>query len=140
MRTVGCDRCYKQVQVEDSSELQDRLQDVVDGLAEEFICETCIAETDQTKETTMIEMIITDEIKHTFVSRVLTHTEIQLFSYLGSERSAIAMAPFAHLSENASYTEIEYEVTRILADMLVKKNGNEEVEYVCRERRDTLRQ
>ncbi len=84
-------------------------------------------------------IIITDEIHHTFVSRVLSHTEIQLFSYLGSERSAVALAPYAILSENASYAEVEVEVTRIFADMLVKKNGNEEVEYVCGQRRDTLR-
>ncbi len=41
---VTCDRCHELTLVEAGSPAQDRLQDMIDGLAEEFICETCLAD------------------------------------------------------------------------------------------------
>ncbi len=84
-------------------------------------------------------VICTDEIKYLPCSRVLSHLEIQLFSYLGAERHAVTMAPYAVLAEDASYEEIETEVTRIIATMLEKKQGKTEIEYMGGQRRDTLR-
>ncbi len=89
--------------------------------------------------TTEEDVWISDEIHYLPVSRVLSHLEIQLFSYLGAERHAIALAPYAVLSANATYEEIEREATRVIALVLEAKQGKTEVEYLGGQRRDTLR-
>ena len=64
------------------------------------------------------------------VSRVLTHTEIQLLSYCVYEREAIALAKIITLPENATYEQIEMAVTAALVRVLEKSVGISSIEYV----------
>lgn len=71
--------------------------------------------------------------------RVLTDTEMQLFNYLGDERQAVLMAKYIILPENASYELIENSVALLLVQVKEAVDGVSRVEYVCGQRRDTLR-
>jgi hypothetical protein len=79
------------------------------------------------------------EVQYLPVSRVLTPLEIQLFSYLGSEREACALAPFVYLPEHATYNEIENAVCAALVRVKEARDGRAQVEYITGQRRDLLR-
>jgi hypothetical protein len=69
------------------------------------------------------------------VSRVLTSTEIQLFSYCGEERAAIALARLVTLPDNASYDMIEQAVIKGLAAMKQCADSEPSVEIIYAQRR-----
>ena len=73
------------------------------------------------------------------VSRVLTLTEIQLFSCCGEERVATALARFVTLPDDASYDMIEQAVIQGLVAMKLTADGDPSVEVVHAERRDNRR-
>jgi hypothetical protein len=64
------------------------------------------------------------------ISRVLTHTEIQLLSFCNDEREAVALAKIITLPANASYEMIEQAVTAALASVLEKAVGVSQIEYI----------
>jgi len=83
-----------------------------------------------------------NDIIHTVVGRVLTHRESQLFSYLGDERQAIALAKIVWLRQEATQAEIEAAVTVAFVHAYEAKGGNRNritIEYVGGQRRDNLR-
>ena len=73
------------------------------------------------------------------VSRVLTLTEIQLFSCCGEEHMAVALAQFVTLPDDASYGMIEQAVIQGLVAMKLSADGNQSVEVIHAERRDNRR-
>ncbi len=79
------------------------------------------------------------DIIHRQCSRVLTHTEMQFFSYVDNEREAIALARVATLPENATYAEIETAVLGCFMTALEHSGLKDTVQYVGGERRDTRR-
>jgi len=73
------------------------------------------------------------------VSRVLTRTEIQLFSCCGEERAAIALARLVTLPDDASYDMIEQAVIQGLLAMKQRPNSEPSVEVVHAGWRDKRR-
>jgi len=73
------------------------------------------------------------------VSRVLTLTEIQLFSCCGEERVAVALARFVTLPDDASYGMIEKAVIKGLAAMRMSAGDDPSVEVVDAGWRDSRR-
>ena|SRR5208282_5684497 len=76
---------------------------------------------------------------HGYVSRPLTRTEMQFFSYTRDEREAIALALVATLKPDASYGEIENVVLGVFNAALEHAGITDTIEYVGGQRRDTLR-
>jgi hypothetical protein len=76
---------------------------------------------------------------HGYVSRPLTRTEMQFFSYTLDEREAIALAQVCTLPENATYAEIEDAVLKCFTIALEHAGLKDSIEYVGGQRRDTLR-
>ncbi|MFY9842798.1 MAG: hypothetical protein ACLP0H_21400 [Terriglobales bacterium] len=74
--------------------------------------------------------------------RVLTALEIRLCAYLDSERQAVALAQFCHLSSDATDQQVEDFVCDTLAAALTEANGKTAVllEYVSGCRRDQTRE
>ena len=73
---------------------------------------------------------------------MLSPFERRLADYLDNERQAIALAPLVlnKLSEwNVSDSEIQRAITQVLVDALEAAGGLDSVEYLCGQRRDTLR-
>jgi hypothetical protein len=79
------------------------------------------------------------EVYYKPVSRVLTRTEIQLFSCCGEERAAIALARLVTLPEDASYDMIEQAVIQGLEAMKLSAGGDPSVEVTHAERCDNRR-
>lgn len=79
------------------------------------------------------------EILYLPVSRVLNGTEAQLFSYLGNEREAVALAKVISLPEHATYAQIETAVVMALVATKEKVSGPAHVEYLGGQRRDLIR-
>ena len=73
------------------------------------------------------------------VSRVLTLTEIQLFSYCGEERVAVALARLVTLPDDASYDMIEQAVIKGLAAMRQSADSEPSIEVFHAEQRDHCR-
>ena len=83
---------------------------------------------------------MTDEIVcSTWYQRPLTRTEIQIFTWCGDERQAIALAKHVTLPDNATAQQIETAVTLALVRAKESVSRRAEVEYVGGIRRDTLR-
>jgi len=76
---------------------------------------------------------------HGYVSRPLTRTEMQFFSYTLDEREAIALAQVCTLPESATYAEIEDAVLKCFTIALEHAGLKDSIEYVGGQRRDTLR-
>lgn len=76
------------------------------------------------------------EVYYKPVSRVLTLTEIQLFSCCGEERVATALARLVTLPDNASYDMIEQAVIQGLVAMKLGEGGDPSVEVIHAGRRD----
>ena len=87
------------------------------------------------KTTTMIGI----ETYYKPVSRVLTRTEIQLFSCCGEERVATALARLVTLPDDASYDMIEQAVIQGLVAMKLSADGDPSVEVIHAERRGNRR-
>jgi hypothetical protein len=79
------------------------------------------------------------DIAHHIPSRLLTHTEMQFFSYTHDEREAVALARVAHLRENATHAEIEDAALKCFTAALENAGLKDSLEYVGGQRRDTLR-
>jgi hypothetical protein len=73
------------------------------------------------------------------VSRVLTLTEIQLFSCCGEERVATALAKLVTLPHDASYDMIEQAVIQGLVAMKASAGGDPSVEVIHAARRGNRR-
>jgi hypothetical protein len=76
---------------------------------------------------------------HGYVSRPLTRTEMQFFSFTLDERQAIALAQVCTLPADASYAEIEDAVLKCFTVALEHAGLKDSVEYIGGQRRDTLR-
>jgi hypothetical protein len=76
---------------------------------------------------------------HGYVSRPLTRTEMQFFSFTLDERQAIALAKVCHIPEDASYAVIEDAVLKCFNAALEHAGLKNSVEYIDGQRRDTLR-
>jgi len=76
---------------------------------------------------------------YTPVSRMLTSTEIQLFSCCGEERVAVALARLVTLPDDASYDMIEQAVIKGLAAMKMSAGDDPRVEVIYAGRRDSRR-
>jgi len=76
---------------------------------------------------------------HGYVSRPLTRTEMQFFSFTLDERQAIALAQVCTLPANATYAEIEDAVLKCFTVALEHAGLKDSVEYIGGQRRDTLR-
>jgi hypothetical protein len=79
------------------------------------------------------------EVYYKPVSRVLTRTEIQLFSCCGEECVATALARLVTLPDDASYDMIEQAVIQGLAAMKLSADGDPSVEVIHAEPRDNHR-
>lgn len=75
----------------------------------------------------------------TWYQRPLTRTEIQLFTFCGDERQAVALAKHVTLPDHATTQQIETAVTLALVRAKESLDGKAEVEYIGGIRRDTLR-
>jgi len=76
---------------------------------------------------------------HGYVSRPLTRTEMQFFSFTLDERQAIALAQVCTLPADATYSEIEDAVLKCFTVALEHAGLKDSVEYIGGQRRDTLR-
>ena len=79
------------------------------------------------------------EQDHGIVSRPLTRTEMQFFSFTLDEHEAIALAQVCTLPADASYAVIEDAVLKCFTVALEHAGLKDSVEYVGGQRRDTLR-
>ena len=81
------------------------------------------------------------EIKYLPVSRVLSHLEIQLLSYLGSERQAVTLAKvIGSLPTDADHHIIEQAVTKALVTVLERRGLFDTTEYEGGRRLDRWRE
>ncbi len=76
---------------------------------------------------------------HGYISRPLTRTEMQFFSYTLDEREAIALANVCTLPAEATYAQIEDAVLKCFTAALQYAGRKDSIEYVGGQRRDTLR-
>ena len=81
----------------------------------------------------------TEEIISTWYGRPLTRTEIQIFTWCGNERQAIALAKHVTLPDHATVDEIADAVMRAMVAAKIAVGGDSEVEIVHAERRDKRR-
>ena len=91
------------------------------------------------RQTWTIVTMTGTEMYYKPVSRVLTRTEIQLFSCCGEERVATALARFVTLPDDASYDMIEQAVIQGLVAMKLSADGDPSVEVIHAEARDNRR-
>jgi hypothetical protein len=75
----------------------------------------------------------------TWFQRPLTRTEIQIFTWCGDERQAIALAKHITLPDNATAEQIATAVTLALVRAKEAASGPAEVEYIGGQRRDDKR-
>jgi hypothetical protein len=76
---------------------------------------------------------------HGYISRSLTRTEMQFFSYTLDEREAVALATVRTLPADATYAQIEDTVLKCFTAALEYAGLKDSIEYVGGQRRDTLR-
>jgi hypothetical protein len=91
------------------------------------------------RQTWKIVTMTGTEMYYKPVSRVLTRTEIQLFSCCGEERVATALARLVTLPDDASYDMIEQAVIQGLVAMKLSEGGDPSVEVIHAEPRDNRR-
>ena len=84
------------------------------------------------------EVLMTD-LTHTVLSRPLNRTEMQFFTWTHDEREAIALASVCTLPDKATYAQIEDAALKCFNAALEHAGLTDSIEYVGRERRDTLR-